>query len=251
MLRSTRSREGGHSPLRSLKEGEFYYTMPHHGGTASHAGLHGGRKTLPLELWHQTGPGSSSSNISPPQLLPKMMKVAATLEDWPSIGMGLLIKLSAVLTDKAQRRNQQQQPALSLSLPSPLGGDAFLHPAVELQSAKVGRKRLATLSEQPYLCMEYHKGRVNQAKGIRFDQGSLNDTYLEVCIGRSTASDDPVYEWGHRVVAWCFFGPEGQEVMHTCHNPKCMSPLHLKYGTHAENMRGVAERRRQQRRKHS
>lgn len=66
---------------------------------------------------------------------------------------------------------------------------------------------------------------------------------MEVCIG-SNDSSLPVYEFGHRLVAWWFFGPppEGQEVMHVCNNPKCLSPLHLKYGTHAENMREVADR---------
>lgn len=50
----------------------------------------------------------------------------------------------------------------------------------------------------------------------------------------------------HRIVAALTFGPLGPaiEVMHTCDNPSCIRPSHLRLGTHAENMADMARKMR-------
>ena len=37
---------------------------------------------------------------------------------------------------------------------------------------------------------------------------------------------------------------DGQMVLHSCDNPRCINPDHLRLGSHADNMRDVSERRR-------
>lgn len=76
--------------------------------------------------------------------------------------------------------------------------------------------------------------------------------YLKVVIGKNDKGKN-VYEYCHRLLCWAFHGPPGdyeitvrgqvvdkkQEVCHTCENPMCMNPMHLKWGTHKENMKAL------------
>lgn len=53
-------------------------------------------------------------------------------------------------------------------------------------------------------------------------------------------------DWRAHRVAWFFATgkkPAG-EIRHTCDNPPCCNPDHLREGTHADNMRDIAERKR-------
>lgn len=54
----------------------------------------------------------------------------------------------------------------------------------------------------------------------------------------------------HRVMYGVAFGyvPHGLNVMHTCDNPPCCNPFHLKLGTHIDNMRDMVVKGRAARR---
>ena len=63
------------------------------------------------------------------------------------------------------------------------------------------------------------------------------DGYGHVQIAANTQSET------HRVAYVLAFGPiqAGLKVRHTCHNPGCVNPAHLRLGTHDENMQDMVD----------
>lgn len=56
--------------------------------------------------------------------------------------------------------------------------------------------------------------------------------------------------WLAHRVSWLFHAgsiEQEKDILHSCDNPECVNPAHLRVGTHAENMRDKLERGRQKR----
>lgn len=85
--------------------------------------------------------------------------------------------------------------------------------------------RFWTKVEAPndFQCWEW-QGRRNQKGYGRFDDGI------------------PAHRWAYE----CFHGPipDGKMILHSCDNPSCVNPKHLRPGTHMENMQDAVDRNR-------
>ena len=71
-------------------------------------------------------------------------------------------------------------------------------------------------------------------------RGKSSDGYGRVYAngGNAIAAHRVAYEMVHGPI------PAGAEIMHSCDNPPCCNPAHLRYGSHAENMAEMSARQR-------
>lgn len=78
---------------------------------------------------------------------------------------------------------------------------------------------------------------------------------VEVSTGKTTAGygcsrinigGGSYVMYAHRVAFEQMFGlsAEGKVVMHTCDNPSCVNPFHLRLGSHGDNARDMANKGR-------
>jgi hypothetical protein len=65
--------------------------------------------------------------------------------------------------------------------------------------------------------------------------------YLRIQLTKHGRGTGTLFEWAHRLVTWCAYGPPPAELgsnpvaMHLCNNPDCLHPLHLRWGNHVLN----------------
>lgn len=95
-------------------------------------------------------------------------------------------------------------------------------------------KKIATLFwskvEKTRRCWRWRGGQVKDGYGVFRFPG-----------GKKAGAHRVAYELAHGPI------PEGMLVLHRCDNPVCVRPDHLVLGTHQDNMRDRARKRRQAR----
>lgn len=90
------------------------------------------------------------------------------------------------------------------------------------------------------MLLEQYADRLPSAECLEWPHGRTSDGYGQVQLdGRA--------QYVHRVAFIEANGrePVGGEVRHTCDNPPCFNPAHLKEGTHRQNGHDMARRMRQ------
>lgn len=79
----------------------------------------------------------------------------------------------------------------------------------------------------------------------------VNENGCHICTSHSKDKDGYIKInrdgfWRlHRWIHWKNTGEKPEVVMHTCDNPSCINPEHLKSGTHKENIRDMWNKGRQ------
>jgi len=83
-------------------------------------------------------------------------------------------------------------------------------------------------------------------KTRRSDNGCIEWTGARLPTGYGLFSLDGRMQRAHRVSYELSFGPipDGLHILHSCDNPPCVNPAHLRPGTRTENMQDKAERGR-------
>jgi hypothetical protein len=207
-------------------------------GVANTIGLQGHRRrhdALPCMEWvdkvmeshHMV---STRSMVHP--LLPKL--ISAWGEHCPKAQWGikmqdLLLRIKNTLGRKALACGDDQDEL-----------DPLMHPLIAYQGVNTisscPRKRVETsmnVIENEPMCMCFGMNRVMKGDIIS------PEGYLLLNLGNG------VFELAHRIVCFAFHGPPpspSHEVLHSCYNVcrmtdscKCLSPLHLRWGSKAEN----------------
>lgn len=135
-------------------------------------------------------------------------------------------------------------------------------------------ERVATLRIRGLCSMHNHRlERTGDPLGIRRTQGLLDAPTIarfrrhvpvglptDVCwpwIGATQSHGYGAFYYGtnhsvraHRLSYMVFVGPipEGMYILHSCDNPPCVNPKHLRPGTHEDNMHDKKERGRSRKR---
>lgn len=86
---------------------------------------------------------------------------------------------------------------------------------------------------------EFFGHRIKRENDCLIWQGSVNDK------GYGTVRFEGPVHYAHRVAFRLSHGYwPGEHVLHSCDNPLCVNPAHLRSGTHQENMAECSARRR-------
>jgi hypothetical protein len=100
--------------------------------------------------------------------------------------------------------------------------------------------------------MPYNRVLVQRASGITI----MPQRYLSCYVGRANSDHKSqrqnlkplgrvvVKEYAHRLLCYAFHGQPGPDqtvVSHTCNNPTCLNPKHLKWATQEGNMNNTGE----------
>ena len=187
----------------------------------------------------------SSSSLAL-KLLPSMQKVKVGSTIFPIHTPCTPLQACEVLLDGMAKglgplacmRNDNAQPHLKCVDVHTM--DAFLHPSCELPS-KVPTCMKVDLEKFKHV----RNGQRPPCMHVDREQG-----YIKVYLGRDEHNVG-VYEGAHRIVCWAFHGPtppsssqEGVCVCHSCHEPTCLSPMHVRWGNAKSNAHDRQKRRK-------
>ena len=123
-----------------------------------------------------------------------------------------------------------------MSFANPLASADGLSPACMLiDQDKVDAKITRGRKQHPY----FFRGAGGYTRMKLVEEHST-----ERILGKAHHLRKDIIESVHRFVMWAIHGPPGDELMlmnpvcmHDCHVANCVSPYHIRHGSHAENLR--------------
>lgn len=108
-------------------------------------------------------------------------------------------------------------------------------------------KRLVADDFSPYRIAEFwSKVRLTVTGCMEFTGGERNSQGYGCIEMRGRTSRQHRRCAAHRAAYAMTWGecPAGLDLLHSCDNPKCVNPQHLRLGTHLENMQDMAQKGR-------